>query len=54
MNELLEVFGALDIKSNLGCITCRKSGHMAAGGWFVMYAFLGNENVKLYDGSMHQ
>lgn len=54
MSELLEVSNALDINSNLGSITYCNSGHLAAGGWFVMYALLGNENVKLYDGSMHQ
>lgn len=53
-SELLEVSDALGIKSNLDSITYCNSGHMAAGGWFVMYALLGNENVKLYDGSMHQ
>lgn len=54
MSELLEVSNALDINSDLDGITYCNSGHMAAGGWFVMYALLGNENVKLYDGSMHQ
>jgi len=26
----------------------------ASGGWFVLHELLGNKNVKLYDGSMHQ
>ncbi len=54
MTELQEVSDALGIKSDVESITYCNSGHMAAGGWFVMYALLGNENVKLYDGSMHQ
>lgn len=29
------------------------TGHLAAGAWFVMSEVLGNPNVKLYDGSMH-
>ena len=30
------------------------SGHLASGGWFIQHELLGNEKVKLYDGSMHQ
>lgn len=30
------------------------SGQLASGGWFVLSELLGNQNVKLYDGSMHQ
>lgn len=35
-------------------ITYCNSGHLASGSWFVMSEILGNKNVKLYDGSMHQ
>lgn len=52
--QLQETINALNIKPDVNSITYCNSGHMAAGGWFVMYALLGNENVKLYDGSMHQ
>jgi len=54
ITQLQETSDALSIKSDVNSITYCNSGHMAAGGWFVMYALLGNENVKLYDGSMHQ
>ena len=54
ISQLQETFNALGIKSDTNSITYCNSGHMAAGGWFAMYALLGNENVKLYDGSMHQ
>lgn len=54
MTELQNISDALSIKTNVKSITYCNSGHMAAGGWFVMFALLGNENVKLYDGSMHQ
>ena len=30
------------------------SGHLASGGWFVLHELLGNPNVRLYDGSMHE
>lgn len=34
-------------------LTCFcNTGHMAALGWFVAYALLGNEAARLYDGSM--
>jgi thiosulfate/3-mercaptopyruvate sulfurtransferase len=35
-------------------ITYCNSGHLASGSWFVMSEVLGNKNVKLYDGSMHE
>jgi len=34
-------------------ITYCNSGHLAAGGWFILHELLGNKNVKLYDGSMN-
>ena len=54
ITQLQETSDAIKLTSNVTSITYCNSGHMAAGGWFVMYALLGNENVKLYDGSMHQ
>ncbi len=30
------------------------TGHQASGTWFVLSEIVGNKNVKLYDGSMHQ
>lgn len=30
------------------------SGQLASGAWFVLHELLGNQQVKLYDGSMHQ
>ncbi len=29
------------------------TGHLAAGGWFVMSELAGNKSTKLYDGSLH-
>lgn len=29
------------------------TGHLASGAWFVISEVLGNKNVRLYDGSMH-
>ena len=52
--ELQNSSNALGIKVGAESMTYCNSGHMAAGGWFMMSEILGNENVKLYDGSMHQ
>jgi len=45
---------SLGIKPNADSITYCNSGHLASGSWFLMSEVLGNKNVKLYDGSMHQ
>lgn len=45
---------ALGIDSNAPTITYCNSGHLATGSWFVMSELMGNKNVKMYDGSMHQ
>lgn len=52
--ELQEVASALGVRTNSDTITYCNSGQMASGGWFVIHELLGNQNVKLYDGSMHQ
>ncbi len=52
--ELQEVAKALGVQTDISSITYCNSGHMASGGWFVLHELLGNQNVKLYDGSMHQ
>lgn len=44
----------LGIDTSNPLITYCNSGHLASGSWFVMSELLGNKNVKLYDGSMHQ
>jgi len=35
-------------------ITYCNTGHQASGTWFVLSEIVGNKNVRLYDGSMHQ
>jgi len=52
--ELQESSSALGINANITSITYCNSGHLAAGGWFMMSEILGNKNTKLYDGSVHQ
>lgn len=53
-DDLRTVLGAMRIQPDQPSIAYCNSGHLASGGWFVMHELLGNKNVKLYDGSMHQ
>ncbi len=44
----------LRIDTDKPIITYCNSGHLASGSWFVFSELMGLENVRLYDGSMHQ
>ena len=44
----------LGIDTSAKSITYCNSGHLASGSWFLMSEVLGNKDVKLYDGSMHE
>jgi len=48
------LFNQLGIKTDKQSITYCNSGHLATGSWFVLSELMGNKNVKMYDGSMHQ
>jgi thiosulfate/3-mercaptopyruvate sulfurtransferase len=54
VEELRQLFRAMDIDMDADTITYCDSGHLASGGWFLMSEVLGNRNVRLYDGSMHE
>lgn len=51
MKQLVDQLG---LKSTGNTITYCNTGHLASGSWFVMHELMGNKNVKLYDGSMHE
>ncbi len=53
-NNTKTLLSSLNIDTNKETITYCNSGHLAAGSWFLMSEVLGNKNVKMYDGSMHQ
>lgn len=53
-DDLRKLHTELGVKADQGAITYCNSGHLASGGWFIMSELLGNKDVKLYDGSMHQ
>jgi len=44
----------LGINPDSPAITTCNSGHLGSGGWFILHEILGNDNVALYDGSMHE
>ncbi|MGB5337499.1 MAG: rhodanese-like domain-containing protein, partial [Gammaproteobacteria bacterium] len=52
--KLGQLMVAMDIDEDAATITYCNSGHLASGGWFIMSELLGNKNVRLYDGSMHE
>ncbi len=53
-DELRKLMIAMRIDPKAPAVNYCNSGHLASGGWFVMHEILGNKNVSLYDGSMHQ
>lgn len=50
----LDLLAAMRVDPKKPTITYCNSGHLASGGWFIMSELLGNKQVKLYDGSMHE
>lgn len=54
MSDSKSLFTQMGIKADKNSITYCNSGHLATGSWFVLSELMGNKNVKMYDGSMHQ
>ena len=54
LKTLRTLAAELKIDTGKDIITYCNSGHLASGSWFVFSELMGNKNVKLYDGSMHQ
>jgi thiosulfate/3-mercaptopyruvate sulfurtransferase len=49
-----DIFKMSGVNPDAAAITYCNTGHQASGAWFVMHELLGNKQVKLYDGSLHQ
>ncbi len=49
-----DVFKLSGLDAQATSIAYCNTGHQASGTWFVLHEIVGNKNVKLYDGSMHQ
>ncbi|MCK5387161.1 MAG: sulfurtransferase [Gammaproteobacteria bacterium] len=54
VSDSKSLFEQMGIKTDKKSITYCNSGHLATGSWFVLSELMGNKNVKMYDGSMHQ
>lgn len=54
VSDSKSLFNQLGINPNHKSVTYCNSGHLATGSWFVLSELMGNKNVKMYDGSMHQ
>lgn len=52
--SVVEALQAMGIDPSGPVIAICNSGHEATGLWFVLHELAGNQNVKLYDGSMHE
>ena len=52
--EIKHMANELGIDAGSDMITYCNSGQLASASWFVFSELLGNNKVKLYDGSMHQ
>lgn len=52
--DLQQMAEQLGIDTTATIITYCNSGQLASASWFVFSELLGNDKVKLYDGSMHQ
>jgi len=49
-----DVYKLSGVDPQAAAIAYCNTGHQASGTWFVLSEIVGNKNVKLYDGSMHQ
>jgi thiosulfate/3-mercaptopyruvate sulfurtransferase len=49
-----DIFKMSGVNPDAATITYCNTGHQASAVWFVMHEVLGNKQVKLYDGSLHQ
>ena len=54
ISDSKSLFKQMGISIDKKSITYCNSGHLATGSWFVLSELMGNKNVKMYDGSMHQ
>lgn len=54
VEQIRQLSQALGLNPGAPSITYCNSGALAAGSWFVMHELMGNKDVKMYDGSMHQ
>jgi len=49
-----DIFKMSGVDPQAATVAYCNTGHQASGTWFVMHEVLGNKQVKLYDGSVHE
>lgn len=54
LDALKQLAAQIDVDPAKPIIAYCDSGHLSSGQWFVFHELLGNKDVKLYDGSMHE
>lgn len=54
VNNLRRIYQAVGVPTNGRQISFCSTGHRASLAWFVTHALLGNDEARLYDGSMAQ
>lgn len=52
--ELRALLASDGINAGKPIVAYCDSGHLSTGVWFIAHELMGNPNVKLYDGSMHE
>lgn len=52
--EIKTLLGAMQVEADKASILYCNSGSLATALWFVMHDLLGNQETRLFDGSMHQ
>ncbi len=53
-DKLAKLMKAKGIDPKAPSITYCDSGHLSTGHWFVLHELMGNQQARLYDGSMHE
>ena len=54
VSDSKSLFKQMGINPGKQAIAYCNSGNLATGSWFIMSELMGNKNVKMYDGSLHQ
>ena len=54
VSDSKSLFKQMGINPDKQAIAYCNSGNLATGSWFIMSELMGNKDVKMYDGSLHQ
>ncbi len=54
LDTIVKASDLMAVDLHIPTIVYCNSGHLASATWYVLHELLGNKNVRLYDGSMHE